>query len=195
MRCQRPFSARSDEGQACAPCQRRKPLHDGIAAGTLYNDTARRLVLNFKHGRKIGLAPMLARQMAARLPELGGEWIAVPVPLHPRRLWTRGYNQSALLAREIAKLRDIALCVDALRRVRSTPSLGGLGRTERARVLDDAIKHNPRRLDRLAGAQVVLVDDVLTSGATSDACVAALKTAGATRVIISCFSRVVAEAG
>ncbi len=92
------------DGMTCGPCMESPPKHDGIAAGTLYNDTARQLVLNYKHGRRIALAPMLARLIAARVPVLEGEWLAVPVPLHRWRLWRRGFNQSALLAREMAKL-------------------------------------------------------------------------------------------
>lgn len=163
---------------------------DGITAATLYNDTARQLVLNFKHGRKIALAQMMARQIAARLPELEGEWLVVPVPLHRVRLWQRGYNQSALIARELARLDGLSLLVDGLVRTKRTPSLGGLGRAERAQVLAGAITPNPARIERLEGAQVLLVDDVLTSGATTNACKAALKEAGAARVHVACFSRV-----
>lgn len=161
-----------------------------VTAATLYNDAARQLVLNFKHGRKIALAGMMARQISARLPALEGDWLAVPVPLHRTRLWQRGYNQSALIAREICKLRDVTLAVDALLRPKRTPSLGGLGRTERARVLHDAIACNPARLSLLRGANVLLVDDVLTSGATSNACIHALSLAGVRRVHLACFSRV-----
>lgn len=193
--CQRPFG---DDGPAhgltCGACMENPPKHDGIAAGTLYNDTARQLVLNFKHGRKIAMAPMLARLMTSRLPELEGTWLAVPVPLHRIRLWQRGFNQSALLAREIARHPNIELLVDGLVRSKATPSLGGLGKRERARTLQGAIKPAPRHEDRFKGAQVLLVDDVLTSGATSNACVGALKRAGAERVVITCFSRVLDEA-
>ena len=163
---------------------------DGVTAATLYNDTARQLVLNFKHGRKISLAAMMARQIAARLPDLAGEWLAVPVPLHRTRLWQRGYNQSALIARELSRMRDLTLMVDALERPRRTPSLGGLGRSERARVLQGAIIANRARRDSLRGSQVLLVDDVLTSGATSRACKEALHEAGVRRVHVACFSRV-----
>jgi ComF family protein len=193
--CQRPFgSSIAADGSVCAPCLANPPRHDGIAAGTLYNDASRQLVLAFKHGRRIALAPMLARIIAARLPDLHGEWLVVPVPLHPWRLWRRGFNQSALLAREIARLRGQELLVDGLVRRKPTPVLGGLGRAARARALSGAIAVNRRRAARLKGAQIVLVDDVMTSGATSDACVGVLKRAGAGRVLVACFARVLDEA-
>jgi len=192
--CQRPFGDGMPEGTVCAPCLAEPPRHDGIAAGTLYNDASRKLVLAFKHGRRIALAPLLARLVAARLPELEGEWLAVPVPLHRLRLWRRGFNQSALLAREIAPLSGARLLVDGLVRRKPTPVLGGLGRKARARALSGAIAVHPRRAARLRGARVLLVDDVMTSGATSDACVAALKRAGAERVVVACFARVLVEA-
>ncbi len=192
--CQRPFGTELAEGAVCAPCLANPPRHDGIAAGTLYNDASRKLVLAFKHGRRIALAPMLARIVAARLPELDGEWLVVPVPLHRWRLWRRGFNQSALLAHEIARLRGQRLLVDGLVRRKRTPALGGLGRAGRARALTGAIAASPRHRPALEGARVVLVDDVMTSGATTEACVGALKRAGAERVVIACFARVLAEA-
>ncbi|MCB5424453.1 ComF family protein [Altererythrobacter sp. CC-YST694] len=193
--CSRPFGEGSvADGAICAPCLAAPPRHDGIAAGTLYNDASRRLVLAFKHGRRIALAPMLARLIAARLPEMDEEWLIVPVPLHRMRLWQRGFNQAALLGRELAKARGGRLEVDILRRRKRTPKLGGLGRQARARVLQGAISVNPAWRARLKGAQVLLVDDVLTSGATSEACVTALKRAGAERVVIACFARVLDEA-
>ena len=192
--CQRPFAAPATEGAICGPCLAEPPRHDGIAAGTLYNDASRKLVLALKHGRRIALAPMLARLVAARLPQLDGRWVVVPVPLHRWRLWRRGFNQSALLAREIARLRELPLAVDALVRRKRTPVLGGLGRSARTRALAGAIAVNPRLRAAVDGASVVLVDDVMTSGATSDACVRALKRGGAERVIVACFARVLHEA-
>ncbi|RXZ66167.1 ComF family protein [Pelagerythrobacter rhizovicinus] len=194
--CQRPLASdAAGRGAICAPCQAQPPRHDGIAAGALYNDTARKLVLAFKHGRRIALAPMLARLIAARLPAMEGEWLVMPVPLHRWRLWHRGFNQAALIAAEIARSTDAELLVDGLERRKRTPALGGLGRKARMRTLRGAIAVGPRRHARIRGAQVLLVDDVLTSGATSDACVAALKRAGAARVVVACFARVLEDGG
>lgn len=192
--CQRPFSEGVVEGALCAPCMAEPPRHDGIAAATIYNDTSRRLVLAFKHGQRIALAPMMGRLISARLQEAGEDWLVVPVPLHRWRLWRRGFNQAGLLADQIAKLRGAALIVDGLERLKQTPSLGGLGRKARARALSGAIGVRLRHKDRFNGAKVVLVDDVLTSGATSAACVSALKRAGAQQVVVACFARVLDEA-
>mgnify|MGYP002132658593 FL=1 len=193
--CQRPLPDATATAAICAPCLASPPRHDGIAAATLYNDASRQLILAFKHGRRIAMAPLLARLMGSQVPqEVDESWLIVPVPLHRWRLWARGFNQSALLARELSKARGSRLVVDALVRRKATPSLGGLGRKARARVLSGALEVNPRRRESLKGSHVLLVDDVLTSGATSGACVSALKRAGAKVVRIACFARVLDDA-
>ncbi len=193
--CQRPFGERGPaDGAICAVCLAHPPLHDGIAAATLYNPVSRKLVLAFKHGGRIALAAMLARLIAARLPDLPDGSVIVPVPLHRWRLWRRGFNQAALLARELERMGKGRLIPDGLVRSKSTPALGGLSATARARMLRGAIAVHRRAAAQIAGTHVVLVDDVLTSGATTNACVKALKKAGASGVTIACFARVLDEA-
>ena len=166
------------------------PIHAGIAAATLYNEPSRTLVLALKHGGRIALAPLMAGMMASRLRPSDGDAILVPVPLHRWRLWRRGYNQSALLAAALGRHIGRQVVVDALVRRRRTPVLGGLGRRQRESVLTGAIVARDSARGLLAGRPVILVDDVLTSGATSDACIRALKKAGAKSVTVCCFARV-----
>lgn len=194
-KCQRPFGENGSTGATCGPCLADPPRHDGIAAGTLYNPASRKLILALKHGRRIALAPLLGRLMLGQLPDrVDSAWLVVPVPLHRWRLWSRGFNQAALLGGELAQARGARLVVDGLVRPKRTPTLGGLGKAARARTLSGAIAINPRRARGFKGASVLLVDDVLTSGATSAACVSALKRAGADRVMVACFARVLDEA-
>lgn len=191
--CSLPLSAARVSDGLCHACEVEVPLHSGVHAATVYNHAARQLVLGFKHGGQMAMAPLLARLMAARLGDVGAGWLVVPVPLHRWRMWRRGYNQAALLARELSRITGARLAVDALLRPRATPSLAGLGREERAKVMQGAIRVHPRRGAVLAGARVLLVDDVLTSGATSNACTKVLLEAGASEVRIACFARVFNE--
>lgn len=194
-RCQHPFSSawQVAERAICPACLAAPPDHDGIAAATIYNDASRRLVLAFKHGRRIGISATMARLMASRLPEPGNDWLVLPVPLHRWRIWYRGFNQAALLAQDIARIRGHQLLVDGLWRKRRTRTLGELGRKARARTLAGAISVNPAFAAQLKARDIILVDDVLTTGATSRACVRVLKQAGARRVVIACFARVLRE--
>ncbi len=167
-----------------------------IYAATYYNDTSRKLVLAYKHGGRIALSQLLARLIAARMPEPDGTFpppLLVPVPLHRWRLWHRGFNQAALLAQELARMGKGEAEVSALVRYKRTPNLGGLGRDERERVLRGAIRLDPAHVEKLRGRDVVLVDDVLTSGATSRACIAAIAAAQPARIALACFAQVDAD--
>lgn len=195
--CGRPFGNQALGVEThCAPCLQAPPKHSGISSGTIYNDASRKLILALKHGGKLGLAPMLARLIAAKLPKQLADTeppLLIPVPLHRWRLWSRGFNQAAILARELSKLGKGQLLVDGLVRRKQTPSLGGLGRKQRAKALRGAIVINPRRAADIRGRDIVLVDDVLTSGATTEACVGVLGRGGARSVRIACFARVLDE--
>lgn len=191
--CSRPLPENLGEA-VCAECQFEPPMHSGITTATFYNEASRKLILLYKHGGKIALAPLLARLIAGRLihpnDDAESRPLLIPVPLHPFRLWSRGFNQSALIARELAKLDKGDLLVDGLVRNKSTPSLGHLGKDERAGILQEAIGVRGSRKSRIAGKEIILVDDVLTTGATTNACTAALLEAGAQSVRIACFARV-----
>ena len=118
--------------------------------------------------------------------------LVVPVPLHRWRLWSRGYNQAALIAR--ALVRDGGeLALDLVERPRHTPSLRGLGRLARERAVQGAFRINPRWKDKVKGRRVVLVDDVYTTGATARGCARILKRAGAEEVNLLCWARVVRD--
>ena len=178
------------EARLCPACRVARPAHDGLTTATLYTEPSRRLVLALKHGRKLSLAAMMGRMIAARLPPLAPDAVIVPVPLHWSRLWARGYNQAALIARELSRRTGAAFVPDALVRRARTPKLGGLDRSQRRSVLASAgIAVRDRRV---AARPILLVDDVVTSGATTDACVAALREAGAGPVRVACL---VASAG
>jgi len=117
--------------------------------------------------------------------------VLVPVPLHWRRGWSRRYNQSGALARVISRQSGVKLAAEALRRIRPTQQQIGLSRPQRASNVQGAFKVAPERSAEIAGRRVVLVDDVLTSGATTDACSRALLRAKAAQVDVLVFARVV----
>jgi ComF family protein len=178
-------------GQTCAPCLQRAPDHDGVRAAVAYGDVAREIVLKLKHGRRVGLAKTVGRAMARIMPAEPA--LLVPVPLHRWRIWHRGFNQSALIARHLAKGSHHQLMLDVLRRDRATPMLGGLGAKARTDALRGVFSVDPAQRDQLRGRTILLVDDVYTSGATANACSRTLKRAGAARVIIICWARVLRD--
>lgn len=174
------------EGMQCAPCMQKPPRHDGAIAAVVYGGLAKDLALRLKHGRKIGLARLMARFMALSLDLEGG--LVVPVPLHRWRLWRRGFNQSLLIARNLAAKRGLEVDADLLRRTRPTRVLGELGADARRRAVKGAFAVSDP--SALAGRRtVILVDDVYTSGATADACAVALKRAGAGAVYVVTWAR------
>ena len=176
----------------CDDCMRwPKPWAQGRAA-LVYDGITRKLVLGFKHGDRQEVAKPAARWMLNAARDLLEENVLIaPVPLHWMRLAKRRYNQSALLARALSDLTGHDWCPDLLVRRRYTPSLDGKSREARQGILADAIAINPRRRHRIAGRSVLMVDDVLTTGATLGVCAEACRAAGATRVCISVLARAV----
>ncbi len=187
--CARPFPYEQDADTLCATCLATSPLHDGIRAAVAYDDLSRQIILRLKYGGKIGLAKLVARQLVRHLPDDRSGMLVVPVPLHWTRLWSRSFNQSALIAQELARLGGLEYCPDMLLRTRRTPTMRGLSSKERRKTVNKAFVVNPAKLAAVPDARVILVDDVLTTGATSDGCVKALKNAGAQWVQVFCWAR------
>jgi ComF family protein len=168
------------------------PAYARARAAVRYDDVARTLVHALKYQDRTDLAPAMGRWMARAGRELLAEAdVLVPVPLHWKRGWSRRYNQSGALARVIERQTGVKLSSEALRRVRPTQQQIGLSRKERASNVQGAFKVAADRQSLIHGRRVVLIDDVLTSGATVDACARALLRAKAASVDVLVFARVV----
>jgi ComF family protein len=171
------------------------PAYNRARAAVRFDEIARVLVHALKYGDRLDLAPIMGRWMANAGRELTQEAdLLVPVPLHWRRQWARRFNQSALLAEVVAKASGLRVSHGALKRVKATAQQVGLARTERALNVQGAFGVRPDARIEVAGRRLVLVDDVLTSGATIEACARALMRAGAGSVDALVFARVVAPA-
>jgi ComF family protein len=168
------------------------PAYARARAAVRYDDVARTLVHALKYQDRTDLAPAMGRWMARAGHELLDEAaVLVPVPLHWRRAWRRRYNQSGALARVIAERSGVKVVPEALQRIRPTQQQIGLSRPQRASNVQGAFKVEAPEQSRIAGRHVILVDDVLTSGATVDACARALLRAKAASVDVLVFARVV----
>ena len=167
------------------------PAYHRARAAVRFDDISRALVHALKYGDRLDLAPMMGNWMNQAGRELlAGADALVPVPLHWRRLWARRFNQSAMLAGAIAAGSGVPVVSGALKRVKPTPQQVGLSRSERAANVQGAFRVLPEDRGAVAGRRLVLVDDVLTSGATVNGCARALLRAGAANVDVLIFARV-----
>jgi len=179
------------EGLVCEACLAHPPAFAAARAALRYDAGAKALILPFKHRDAVEMARPLARHMArAGRDLLRGADMLVPVPLHRWRLLRRRHNQAALLAAELSRLSGVPHRPMVLRRLRRTRPLGEMGARDRAEELEGAFGLAPGAARMLAGQCVVLVDDVMTSGSTADACARALLEGGAVRVDVLAAARV-----
>ncbi|MBF9051159.1 ComF family protein [Roseobacter sp. HKCCD9010] len=179
----------------CDEClQVARPWSRGRAV-FVYGGNARRLVLGLKHGDRADVAKAAGPWMAARAaPLLTEQSLIVPIPLHRWRLLKRRYNQSALLAHALGRAANVEVLPDALIRPSATQSQDGLGYEKRFENLESAIRPHPKHGAVLAGRDVLLIDDVMTSGATFSAATDAAFVAGAKNVCVIALARAAKDA-
>lgn len=190
--CGVPFDYDPGDGARCAACLASPPPYRHARAVLVYDDGSRELLLPLKHADRTDAAPTYGAWMARAGAALFADAdLVVPVPLHRRRLFARRYNQSALLAAAVARASGCRAVPDLLRRTRHTPPQGGLNANQRAANVRGAFQVRADRKPLVRDRGVVLVDDVLTTGATAAACVHGLLRAGAAHVDVLTLARVV----
>ncbi len=186
--CGSPFEYAPGFGERCVGCMARPRGFDRGRAACLYDDASRELILQLKHADRTDLsylfAKWLSRSAWALVEEADG---VIPVPLHRLRLLRRRYNQAAEIARPLARMSGLDYLPDALVRRRATASQGGRSGSGRRRNVQGAFVADRRKVE---GRRILLVDDVLTTGATAEACARALKAAGAARVTLAVVAKV-----
>lgn len=193
--CGVPLPGQSERAEICDDCLTiARPWQHGRAA-LVYRDRGRRMVLALKHGDRHDIARPAARWMARACRDLvRDDTLLVPVPLHVKRHLRRRYNQSALLAEGLAAELGCDWIPDALQRPHPTPSLDGRSRQERFETLDGRIRVSERSAPRIAGRPVLIVDDVMTTGATLSAASEACLAAGASQICVCVLARAAKDA-
>ena len=176
------------DAESCVLCLARPPRIARTRAAVAYDLLPRGLAIRLKYGRKVAIARTMARYMAP-LVTVAPDAILVPVPLHRWRLWNRGFNQSGLVARELSRRLGLTADPFALQRTRRPPPLKGMSASQRRRTVTGAFRVRDKAA--IAGKTIVLVDDVLTTGSTAEACARSLTRAGAARVELISWARVI----
>jgi ComF family protein len=194
-RCGYPFEFDSGfgaDGEICGACLRDPPPYDRARAVFRYDQESRSLILGLKHGDRTHGVPAFGAWLARAAGPLAAEAdLVAPVPLHRWRLFRRRYNQAALLAKAVASAAGLACAPGLLVRVRATPSQGRLSRARRRLNVRGAFAVPPARREAVEGRRVLLVDDVMTTGATVESAARCLTAAGARAVDVLTLARAV----
>ncbi len=178
------------EDMKCEHCNDNPPAYDMARARLKYSDTSRKLILKFKHGDQLHLVHSLTPFLTqAAIPFLTKCDLVLPVPLHPLRLLKRKYNQAAILAHAFAAQHKIAYAPDMLVRTKHTKPQTG-NKINRKSNVKNAFSVNPNNKITLNGLNVILIDDVFTTGSTANACAKVLKEAGAHKIFVLSVTRV-----
>lgn len=187
-----------DPAQRCGACLADPPPFEGAPAAMAYGPAARRIALQLKYARRLGharlMAELMVRPLSALTEDAAHAPLLIPVPLHRWRLWRRGFNQAGLVAHHLAAQTGLEMADDLLFRHRATPSLRGLGRSQRARAVQGAFALAENGRARIKDRHIILIDDVHASGATLRACARLMQRSGAARVSALTFARVVPDA-
>ena len=194
-RCGFPFdfdTGAKGKDNLCAGCQKSPPVYYRARAALVYDDASRNIILAFKHADQTQSAPVFTPWLSRVGKEIFEEAdYLVPVPLHRWRIWRRRYNQAAILAKYLSKDVKISHMLDAIGRCRATVTQGHLQARERSKNVKNAFVVNSKCLERIKGKNIVLIDDVYTTGATVNECTKVLLKNGAARVDVLTLARVV----
>jgi ComF family protein len=189
-RCGLPFDVPVEAGTLCGECLTSPPTYTSARSAMIYDEASKRLVLSFKYGDRLHVVPALAGWMQrAGESFLADADMIIPVPLHRWRLFLRRYNQAALLAQALSRNTGKPVEIDCLQRRRATKSQGKMNREKRKQNVKNAFCFTHRGIDKIKGKNIILIDDVLTTGATVNECSRVLLEAGAERVDVLTLMR------
>lgn len=190
--CFQPFEFEQGDGACCAACLAKKPKYERAIAVMRYDEISKKFIFSFKYFDRIDLSKFFAKLMLNQAKEMImlADFI-VPIPLHKKRLGQRKYNHSALIAKDLAKLTKIKLIYDLVTRKRNTKSQSSLSKIGRSQNIKGAFAFNEKYLSKVKGKNILLIDDVITTGATINECCKVLKKAGIRKIFVLTLAKTV----
>lgn len=188
-KCGAPGDPRVLKHAACKGCIHHHRAYDKLRTGVKFTELSKELIHQFKYYDKTNLAPLLSKLAQRSAIEFADADIIAPIPIHRNKLRQRQYNQAALLAKEVGEIVDKPCMMDLLRRIKETRSQVGLSKIMRRHNVRDAFAVNDKYKNLIVGKKVVLIDDVISTGATAHECAKCLKEEGAAMVYVLCIAR------